>query len=125
MMKMILSIFCEGILNWFSSFFRSDSIHFTSECYEGNLILMTEKSERKLPRPASFNLEASRFIGGISLVLSGVIGVSDYSECEIILKSHGGRIKVRGKRLMLSIFEDKTAEIIGRIEEIGFCYGKS
>ncbi|MBR4836727.1 MAG: YabP/YqfC family sporulation protein [Clostridia bacterium] len=69
-------------------------------------------------------MEASRIGGGISIALSGVIGISDYSESEILLKSHGGKIRICGKRLMLSIYEDNTAEIVGRIEEIGFGYGK-
>lgn len=85
---------------------------------------MTEKKSVKVVSPPSFSLEASRVGRGISIVLSGVIGISDYSESEILLKSHGGKIKVCGQRLMLSIYEDNTAEIVGRIEEICFGYGK-
>lgn len=86
---------------------------------------MTGNKEGGISRPPSFGLEASRTIGGISITLSGVIGISDYSESEITLKSHGGKIILRGRRLMLSIYEDKTAEILGRIEEICFNYGKT
>ena len=85
---------------------------------------MTEKKYIYSSRPPSFSLEASRVGRGVSLAISGVIGISDYSESEILLKSHGGKIRVCGQRLMLSIYEDKTAEIVGRIEEISFGYGK-
>lgn len=85
---------------------------------------MTEKKYINPSRPPSFSLEASRVGRGVSLAISGVIGISDYSESEILLKSHGGKIRVFGQRLMLSIYEDKTAEIVGRIEEISFGYGK-
>ena len=85
---------------------------------------MTEEKSIKPSKPPSFCLEASRVGRGISIVLSGVIGISDYSESEILLKSHGGKIRICGKRLLLSIYEDNTAEIVGRIEEIGFGYGK-
>lgn len=85
---------------------------------------MTEKKYINPSRPPSFSLEASRVGRGVSLAISGVIGISDYSESEILLKSHGGKIRVCGQRLMLSIYEDKTAEIVGRIEEISFGYGK-
>ena len=85
---------------------------------------MTEEKSIKPSKPPSFSLEASRVGRGISIVLSGVIGISDYSESEILLKSHGGKIRICGKRLLLSIYEDNTAEIVGRIEEIGFGYGK-
>ena len=85
---------------------------------------MTVKKCVAQAKPPSFSMEASRVGSGISIALSGVIGISDYSESEIILKSHGGKIRICGKRLMLSIYEDNTAEIVGRIEEIGFAYGK-
>ena len=85
---------------------------------------MTEKKCVAQAKPPSFSMEASRVGSVISIVLSGVIGISDYSEGEILLKSHGGKIRICGKRLMLSIYEDNTAEIVGRIEEIGFGYGK-
>ena len=85
---------------------------------------MTEKKCVRGARPPAFNMEASRVGRGISVVLSGVIGISDYSETEILLKSHGGKIRINGQRLMLSIYEDNTAEIVGRIEEIGFGYSK-
>jgi hypothetical protein len=85
---------------------------------------MTEKKNVRIARPPSFNMEACRVGRGISVVLSGVIGISDYSETKILLKSHGGKIRICGQRLMLSIYEDNTAEIVGRIEEIGFGYGK-
>ena len=85
---------------------------------------MTEKKRVELSKPPAFSLEASRAGRGISVALSGVIGISDYSETEIILKSHGGKIRISGQHLMLSIYEDNTAEIVGRIEEIGFGYSK-
>ena len=85
---------------------------------------MTEKKCVARAKPPSFSMEGSRVGSGIAIALSGVIGISDYSESEIILKSHGGKIRICGKRLMLSIYEDNTAEIVGRIEEISFGYGK-
>ena len=51
---------------------------------------MTEKKYNKMSKPPAFSLEAGRVGRGISVVLSGVIGISDYSEREILLKSHGG-----------------------------------
>ena len=85
---------------------------------------MTEKKRVEMSKPPAFSLEASRAGRGISVALSGVIGISDYSETEIILKSHGGKIRISGQHLMISIYEDNNAEIVGRIEEIGFGYSK-
>ena len=87
----------------------------------------TDKSNRHGAPSAlsSFHLEANRSPHGMSIILSGIIGVSDFSDSEIILLSHGGRICVKGKRLFISVYENYTVEIVGRVEEIVFYYGKN
>ena len=74
---------------------------------------------------SSFHIEANRSTKGLSIVLSGIIGISDFSDTYICFKSHGGRIKVVGKSLFLNVYEGGSAEIVGRIEEIMFDYGKA
>ena len=93
---------------------------------------MTEKENKKnVPSPpvpsglSSFHIEANRSTKGLSIVLSGIIGISDFSDTFICFKSHGGRIKVAGKNLFLNVYEGGSAEIVGRIEEITFEYGKA
>ena len=72
-----------------------------------------------------FHLEANRCARGMSIMISGVIGVSSFTESEIILKSHSGRIRVDGRILEIKVYENGTAEICGRVENIGFLYGKN
>ena len=72
-----------------------------------------------------FHLEANRSVHGMSIMISGVIGVSSFTESEIILKSHSGRIRVEGRMLDIKVYESGTAEISGRVENIGFLYGKN
>ena len=93
---------------------------------------MTENQNRKkirLPSApsglSSFHIEANRSTKGLSIVLSGIIGISDFSDIYICFKSHGGRIKVMGKNLFLNVYEGGSAEVVGRIEEIMFDYGKA
>lgn len=74
---------------------------------------------------ASFHLEANRRGGGMSLVLSGIIGVCDFSDEYITLLSHGGRITVLGSKLFISLYENNNIEIEGRVREITFGYGKN
>ena len=84
------------------------------------------QSLKDIPRGLNdFHLEADRSAGGLSITLSGIIGISDFSDDFIDLKSHGGRLSVRGKRLFISVFENQCVEIVGRIEEITFKYGKN
>ena len=74
---------------------------------------------------SAFHLEADRNRAGLSIVLSGIIGISEFSEDFIYLKGHGGRINVRGKRLFINVYENDSVEILGKVEEISFKYGKN
>lgn len=86
---------------------------------------MTRKTAIGSKAPAGFHIEANRCSKGISLLISAVVGVSDFSSEEIVLKSHGGRIVVSGKKLVINVYENNTAEVIGKIEGIGFIYGRN
>ena len=73
----------------------------------------------------AFHMEGNRCNRGISLILSGIIGINDFSDCHILLLSHGGRISIVGKRLVMNVYECGNVEIIGRVEGIEFKYGKN
>ncbi len=91
---------------------------------------MTEKKQAKIRSGvpsglSSFHLEANRSSRGMSLLLSGIIGISDFSEERIELLSHGGRVIISGKKLFINIYENNNLEILGKAEEITFRYGKN
>lgn len=93
---------------------------------------MTEKFNKllnkKVPPLSSlspFHLEADRSSKGMCLILGGIIGISDFSDSFILMLSHGGRILVNGKNLFISVYENNTVEIQGKVEEIIFKYGKA
>ena len=91
---------------------------------------MTEKRrvEKRYSIPSgfsAFHLEADRSTKGMAIVLSGIIGVSDFSDNSIGLRSHGGRIVVNGEKLFINVYENNSVEIVGRVEEIVFKYGKN
>ncbi len=91
---------------------------------------MTQKNKREQstlasPLLSSLHLEADRCSNGMSVVLCGIIGISDFSECSVLLKSHGGRIVVSGGGLSIKVYENNSVEIVGRVEEIRFNYGKN
>jgi len=74
---------------------------------------------------SGFHIDGEKTNEGLSISVGGIIAINEYSENEITLVSHGGRITLRGRRLKLCVYEDKTVEVRGRIEEIIFGYGKN
>ena len=89
---------------------------------------ISSKAEHKkntLVPLSSFYFEGERLGVGMSIIFGGVIGISEYTEELVCLTTHRGRIKVFGKKLVLNVYENKSCEIQGRVEEIFFGYVKS
>ncbi|MBQ9069842.1 MAG: YabP/YqfC family sporulation protein [Clostridia bacterium] len=87
---------------------------------------MTEKNkrERKLSHgekifPA-FHIEADGRGSYLSVLISGIIGVKEFSSEEVGVITRRESIKLTGKGLRISVFEAKTVEISGDIETISF-----
>lgn len=74
---------------------------------------------------SSFHMEADRSTKGMSVILSGVIGISNFSDSSIHLLSHGGRIVVNGQKLFICVYENNSVEIVGKVEGVVFKYGKN
>ena len=93
---------------------------------------MTEKRKNTFGVIKSFNdqisslrIEGERCYRGMRFRFSGIIGVKEFSDESIEIMNHGGRILLTGKRLAITILENSQVEISGRVEEIGFVYGKN
>lgn len=90
---------------------------------------MQKNGKDDIIRPASalskFTLEANKINRGMSIFVGGIVGINDFSEESILLKSHGCRVKIVGKRLSLKIYENSSVEVNGRVESINFAYGKN
>ena len=82
------------------------------------------KRNKELPSRA-FHLEACRSAKGMSVIISGVVAISDFTDSEVTLKSHGGRVTLLGKRLSVTVYEGGAVEIVGKTEDIRFSYGKN
>ena len=86
--------------------------------------MIKKKREEVTPR-GDFYLSCERALGGLSLLVGGIIGVSELDDGRTELLSHSGRVIVSGRGLKLTVFENKSVEINGRIEGINFVYGKA
>jgi hypothetical protein len=71
-----------------------------------------------------FCLEATREGRNIAANILGVVCITEYNNEQILLKTHGGKIRLVGEDLFLKVYEDKTVEIRGKVKEIGFDYAK-
>lgn len=74
---------------------------------------------------SKFHIEADRTSKGMSILISGIVAISELTPEAVCLKSHSGRIDLDGKRMTLSVFENGTVEVVGRIESLRFTYGKN
>lgn len=73
---------------------------------------------------SDFSIEAVRTGRGISLTVSGIVGISELTDTEVVLKSHRAKLSVTGKKLSLTVFEGRVVEIDGVIQNLEFSYGK-
>ncbi len=89
---------------------------------------MRKKSKDKRQRsqrPPHFHIEADRYSGGISVIISGVKEIIDFSDTQVILSLVGGKISIKGTLLTLTLFENGTLQIFGKIALWEFLYGKA
>lgn len=52
------------------------------------------------------------------VVFTGVIGVNEIGDGLASIKCHGGKIKITGKNISISVLEHNTLEVTGKVEGI-------
>ena len=70
-------------------------------------------------------LECRRVARGMSIDISGIVTVREYSSEKITLVTHKGTISIVGTGLCASSFLNQSVEIFGRVSGIEFGYGKN
>ena len=85
---------------------------------------MTGKREKKrsqakrigvLPK---FHIDADAFGNSMTVTVSGIVGITEFSDGEVRLITSRERITVRGSSINLRIFEGNTVEIRGNVLSI-------
>ena len=69
-------------------------------------------------------LECRKTPWGIKLEISGIVTVREYSSERIALVTHAGAVTVTGERLSMSGFINQSVELVGKVKNIEFGYGK-
>lgn len=72
---------------------------------------------------SSFHIEADRNESGLSVFVSGIIGITDFTDDSVTLKSHFGRVCIQGHGLNVSVYEGNTVAVCGRVDDIRLIYG--
>lgn len=72
------------------------------------------------PAISGFHIEVDKVINGLSVCINGVISVLDFGEECAVLRVRRGKIRVEGSALSISVYENKTAEISGKVGKIEF-----
>ena len=75
---------------------------------------------KKNEAPKGFHIEIDRTSLGISTTVSGVLSIIDFNDSFAILKLRGGKIKIFGKKLQISVYEGRAVGIEGKIGGVEF-----
>ena len=93
---------------------------------------MTEKSKIASPYILAphalrtpFRCEYDGGRGGMSAILYGIISIKDFSGEEVFMRAAGFFIKISGAGLTLSVYENKSVEIFGKILNMELIYDKN
>ena len=84
--------------------------------------MLIMSNDEKLQRDilSAFHIDLDRCIRGLAATVSGARSVIDFNESECLLGVKGGRVRIFGKELNISVFENNTLEISGRIGGVEF-----
>ncbi len=74
--------------------------------------------------PRGFFLNGERSSSGMRISFGAVVSVAEFSSEEVLILTHSGRIRVLGSGLLLSVFEGRGIEIVGKVRGLEFLYGK-
>ena len=93
---------------------------------------MTDEKRRKEKKNShpkelfgSLSCEVRKDKHRCAIVVTGVVKIASFSDEKVELISHGGRFAVSGEGLSMTVFEDKSVEIFGRISGVELGYAKN
>jgi hypothetical protein len=67
----------------------------------------------------SFHVELDRVRGGFSVMVYGVLGISEFSPSRVVLILSDGEVVIEGEKLQLAVYEGNSAEVCGGVFDVG------
>lgn len=82
---------------------------------------MTRKNEKSnaVPRPPSpFHVEIDRVQGCTAVLVSGVRAIRELTDTTALLRLKGGFLRIKGNNVGVTVYENRTLEIVGGVTSI-------
>ena len=84
---------------------------------------MTRKNQKNNApphTPSAFHVEIDRVPGGVAVLLSGARAIRELTDTTALFRLKGGYMRVRGSNVSVTVYENKTVEVIGGVSCIEF-----
>ena len=74
---------------------------------------------------SDFHIDIDKVPRGLSVSVCGTIGVKEFSDTRVLLQIKGFFVCISGTEISMTVYENSTVEVIGRIRDLEFLYEKS
>ena len=79
---------------------------------------MTRTNKKINTPPSPFHVEIDRVQGGMAVLVSGVRAIRELTDTTVLLRLRGGCLRVSGGGISLTVYENRTVEVIGGVVSI-------
>ena len=78
---------------------------------------MTRNNEKSKTQslPSLFHVEVDRVPGGIAVLISDVRAIRDLNDTTALFRLKGGAIRVNGRNISLTVYENRAVEVLGGV----------
>ena len=74
---------------------------------------------------SSFHVEIDRIGRGMAMLVNGVVGVAEFSAQSVTLLTAGMKMIINGDAMCITVYENKSVEIVGKIGRIEYLNDKN
>lgn len=79
---------------------------------------MTRNNEKNTPPKrmlSPFHVEIDRVQCGLAVLVSGVRAIRELTDTTALLRLKGGFMRINGKEISITVYENRTVEVIGGV----------
>jgi hypothetical protein len=76
-----------------------------------------QKREPRLPR-SPLHVEIDRTSGGIAVLVAGVRAIRELTDTTALLRLKGGYLRISGVDVTVTVYENRTVEVLGGVGRI-------
>lgn len=76
-----------------------------------------QKRESQPPR-SPFHIEVDRTTGGIAVLVAGVRAIRELTDTTALFRLKGGYLRISGVGITVTVYENRTVEVLGGVSRI-------